>query len=261
MGKCSLVAALLFASALWAQDAPSKIERGRTFLGLAPPADPAAATRGQKIFAQNCSFCHGQDARGAEGPNLLRSATVLHDEKGETIGPVLRHGFPDKGMPAFSQLSDAEVYDISSFLHARVEAAANRYGYQLQNLITGDPKAGKTFFDANCQTCHSVTGDLAHIAARFEPADLQARFLYPSETSAKITATVTPPSGEKISGVLQRIDDFEITLTDASGARRSWQRSTVKVTINDPLSAHLTLLAKYTDADMHNMLAFLVTLK
>jgi mono/diheme cytochrome c family protein len=239
----------------------NRLERGRTFLGLAPPPDPAAAARGEKIFVQNCAFCHGQDARGAEGPNLIRSATVLHDEKGETLGPVLRRGFPDKGMPAFSQLTDEQSYDIASFLHARVEAAANRYGYKLQNIVTGDANAGKTYFAANCQSCHSATGDLAHVGSKYEPADLQAKFLYPGDSAAPLTATVTLPTGENVTGVLKRIDDFQISITDETGAYRSWQTDAVKYVINDPLLGHQRLLAKYTDSDMHNILAYLVTLK
>ncbi len=80
------------------------MERGREFLGLGPTADPAAAARGQKTFSQNCAFCHGQNATGAEGPDLVRSAVVLHDEKGETIGPVVLKGRPDRGMPSFQWL-------------------------------------------------------------------------------------------------------------------------------------------------------------
>src|SRR5579883_568975 len=61
----------------------------REFLGLGPPPDAAAAARGEKLFAPNCAFCHGEKARGASGPNLVRSAVVLHDEKGELVGPLI----------------------------------------------------------------------------------------------------------------------------------------------------------------------------
>src|ERR1700722_12898025 len=61
----------------------------REFLGLGPPPDAAAAARGEKLFAPNCAFCHGEKARGAAGPNLVRSAVVLHDEKGELVGPAV----------------------------------------------------------------------------------------------------------------------------------------------------------------------------
>src|SRR5580698_7200197 len=61
----------------------------REFLGLGPAPDAAASARGEKLYAPSCGFCHGDKARGASGPNLVRSETVLHDEKGELIGQVV----------------------------------------------------------------------------------------------------------------------------------------------------------------------------
>lgn len=239
----------------------SRVERGREFLGLPPPPDAAAAERGSKIFAQNCAFCHGPKATGAEGPNLIRSAVVLHDEKGELIGPVLLNGRPDKGMPAFPSLTAAQIFDVAEFLHTRVQDAANRSSYKLLNVVTGDSKAGEAFFIAHCTSCHSATGDLAHIASKYEPADLQALFLYPDRVAPLPKVTVRLPNGETIAGTLKRQDDFNISITDDSGAFHSWPVSAVKFEIKDPLANHRELLATYTDADMHNILAFLVTLK
>lgn len=243
----------------------SRMERGRQFLGLAPAADPVAAGRGQKLFVQNCAFCHGQNATGAEGPDLLRSTIVLHDEKGETIAPVVLKGRPEKGMPSFSGLTEAEIFDLAEFLHQRVEQAANRFGYKIQNIVTGDANAGQEFFNGagHCSTCHSPTGDLAHIASKFEPPDLQAEFLYPTARAPARAQRVkiTLPSGESVSGTLKRIDDFDISIWDSSGLYRSWPRASVRVEIKDPLEAHRELLSKYTDADMHNILAYLERLK
>jgi cytochrome c oxidase cbb3-type subunit III len=252
------------------QGEASKMERGRQFLGLAPPADPVAASRGKALFQQNCAFCHGANATGAEGPDLLRSTIVLHDERGETIALVILKGRPDKGMPGFSALTQAQIYDLAEFLHQRVEQAANRFGYQMQNVVTGDAKSGQEFFNGagRCSSCHSPAGDLAHIARKFEPADLQAHFLYPAkaydEDAIKARAAhvkVTLPSGENVSGTLKRMDDFEASIWDESGAYRSWPRQGIKIEVDDPLQAHRELLAKYTDADMHNILAYLETLK
>jgi cytochrome c oxidase cbb3-type subunit 3 len=258
-----ILATLLFAATtmLAQEPAPRRgVERGRDFLGLVPPADPEAAARGQKAFSQGCGFCHGPNATGAEGPDLLRSALVLHDDKGEVIAPFLRQGRPDKGMPAFTQMSDLQAADIAAFLHQRVEAAANRFGYKLQNLVTGDAKAGESFFNGQCKSCHSATGDLAHIG-KTDPADLQSRFLYPDQAARKLSVTVTLSSGKTIEGTLRHVDDFDVSLTDASGEYRSFPVKSVKVSIADPLAGHRALLAKYTDADMHNILAYLVTLK
>jgi cytochrome c oxidase cbb3-type subunit 3 len=249
----------------------SRLDRGRQFLGLAPPADPAAASRGQALFAQNCAFCHGPTATGAEGPDLLRSTVVLHDEKGETLGPVVLKGRPDKGMPSFAGLTPPQIYDLAEFLHQRVEQAANRFGYKIQNIVTGDAKAGQQFFigEGHCSSCHSPAGDLAHIASKFEPPDLQAQFLYPAQPAGAEKASspyalrvkITLATGETVLGTVKRMDDFDISVWDASGAYRSWPLASVKVQIEDPLEGHRELLSKYTDADMHNVLAYLETLK
>jgi cytochrome c oxidase cbb3-type subunit III len=249
--------------------AQSRLQRGREFLGLGPVPDQAAAARGEKVFVATCGFCHGSNASGAEGPNLIRSTLVLHDEKGELIGPFLHKGRPDRGMPSFPNLTDAQTYDIAEFLHERVEEATNRFGYKIQNVVTGNAAEGKAFFDSHCSQCHSPTGDLAHIAAKVEPPDLQALFLYPSQrisangekTTVPTEVTVTLASGETVSGTLKRIDDFNISMYDSSGEYHSWPRSEVKVDIKDPLAGHRELLAQYTDADMHNILAYLETLK
>jgi cytochrome c oxidase cbb3-type subunit III len=255
------------------QGAPeSRAERGRQFLGLAAPADPVAAARGQVVFQQNCAFCHGANATGAEGPDLLRSTVVLHDEKGEIIGPVLLKGRPEKGMPAFPGLAQSQIYELAEFLHQRVEQAANRFGYKMQNIVTGDAQAGREYFNGtgHCNSCHSVTGDLAHIATKFEAPDLQALFLYPGnsadedeegQNAVAVKVKITLQSGETASGRLKRMDDFEISIWDASGSYRSWPRANVNVEIEDPLRAHRELLDQYTDADMHNILAYLATLK
>ncbi len=239
----------------------NRTERTRQFLGLPPPPDPAAAARGQKTFVQTCGFCHGANATGAEGPDLIRSSVVLHDEKGDLIGQVVLKGRPDGGMPAFPSMTVDQIGDIAAFLHMRVEEAANRAGYKILNVVTGDPKRGEAFFDANCKSCHSPTGDLAHIASKFQPVDLQAQFLYPSRSAAQPTVKITPADGRVITGKLKYIDDFNVSIWNPSGEFVSWPRSQVKVQIEDPLQGHRDLLSKYTNQDMHNILAYLETLK
>ncbi len=235
----------------------------REFLGLGAPPDPVAAARGEKLYAPNCAFCHGAKANGAEGPDLVRSALVLHDEKGELIGPVILQGRADKGMPAFASMTAAQAADIAQFLHMRVELTANRGLYKVQNIVTGDAKAGEEYFNAHCKTCHAT--DLAHVGAKYQPVDLQAVFLWPAAGRGRGARTtnvkVTLPGGEAISGTLKRMDDFDVAIYDSEGMYHSWPRDRVKVDIPDPLAGHRELLARYTDADMHNILAYLVTLK
>jgi cytochrome c oxidase cbb3-type subunit 3 len=262
---------LLMASVVWAQEGPARGRANiREFLGLGAPPDAAAAARGEKLYGPNCGFCHGAKATGAEGPDLVRSPLVLHDEKGELIGPVIHSGRPDKGMPPFAGFTDAQLYDVAEFLHLRVEQSANRGLYQVQNIVTGNAKAGEAYFNGagKCNTCHSVTGDLAHIAAKSQPADLQQTFLYPGArgfqpAARKATkATVTLASGQTITGSLKKLDDFHVSLYDAAGDYHQIAIGPgVKVDVEDKLVAHRELLDRYTDADIHNLTAYLVTLK
>lgn len=225
-----------------------------------PPAD--AVERGQKAFVAACGFCHGATARGGEsGPDLVRSPLVLDDENGSVIGPVLRQGRPEKGMPAFP-MTQAQVSDIAAFLRARTQAAINRKAYSFQDVVTGDAKAGQAFFNGSgrCHSCHSATGDLAGIGKRYDPVALQSRLLHPAGGKAERTADVTD-NGESVSGVIEYLDDFTVRVRDAAGDRHSWPRDRVTVTIHDPYSAHAELLQRYTDTEIHNVLAYLVSLQ
>jgi cytochrome c oxidase cbb3-type subunit III len=177
---------------------------------------------------------------------------------------VIREGRPDKGMPAML-LSDAQILDVAAFLHARAAEALHSSsvpkGYPLERLLTGNAEAGKTFFNGagGCNKCHSATGDLAGIAGELSPIDLEARMLYPQGKHA--TAVVTLPSGEQVQGEVRHADDFVIAVRDASGWYRSFQRDRVKVELQDPLAAHRELLEKLTQADVHNLFAYMETLK
>ncbi|MGH9619449.1 MAG: c-type cytochrome [Bryobacteraceae bacterium] len=238
--------------------------RTAQFLGLGPPPDQAAAKKGKVLFGQNCAACHGENARGGEGPNLLRSLVVLHDEKGEAIGKVVRSG-PGQ-MPAFTNLTQQQIYQIAEYLHEQVYLATNRglYGSEYaseRSKSSGNAQQGKAFFAAHCASCHSATGDLAHIGAKFPQVDaLQGRFLWP-KSDKPVHATVTTPSGEKITGDVVKLNDFDVALDDADGHYHYWPRQQVKVAIPDPLHAHRALLPVYTDADIHNLAAYLLTLK
>ena len=253
-----------------------RAEQMAKFLGIGAAPDPAAVQRGKQIFTPTCGFCHGAMATGGEGgPNLVRSVLVLHDNNGSNIGPVIMHGRPGKGMPAFSNMTPAQISDIAAYLKSRVQAAANRGSYQIQNIVTGDASAGKAYFEEKCTTCHSATGDLAGIAKKYEPDVLQSLILLPIPPgkkeadlpdNARATATVTNAKGDKVSGLLLHLDDFNVAVQDASGNYHSWEREGngadgIKVEVHNPLQAHVDLLKTIGDTDLHNVLAYLETLK
>lgn len=225
---------------------------------------------GRTRFASQCGFCHGRDAAGGEGgPDLTRSALVASDTRGDRIGPVVRAGRTDKGMPAFT-LADADLASMVAFIHdqkAQADAATGgRRAVDVADLQTGDATAGKRYFDGACSKCHSATGDLAGVASRLQGLPLLQRMLNPASGRGAgprgiPTVTVTMSGGQVVRGTLAYRDEFTIALTDSSGWYRSWPAREVKFTVDDPLQAHVDQLAKYTDADMHNVLAYLQTLK
>jgi mono/diheme cytochrome c family protein len=248
---------------------------------IAPGFDPAAVERGHQLLTVECGFCHGSNARGgAQGPDLTRSALVQNDENGKQLGEFLRVGRPDRGMPRYD-LTDAQVSDLAAYLHSSISLVANRRLYQILDIVVGDPKAGETFFNGTgkCGTCHSAGGDLKGVGSKYDPVTLQGRILMPRASGRgagpavptppylernAVRTTVTLPSGQSFSGNLVRLTDFDVTLYDAAaGQQRSWLRSgdVPKVTLTDPLQAHVDMWTKWTDADMHNMTAYLSGLK
>lgn len=223
------------------------------------------AAAGGALFAQNCAFCHGRDAMGGEtGPDLTLSKLVLADTDGSKISGVVTEGRIEKRMPAF-QFSSQELVALVAFLRARVAAAGvmkgRRRGVDVADLQTGDADAGKTYFDGagGCAKCHSPTGDLAGIARRFAGLQLEMRMLYPKDAKSRVDVTL--PSGQTITGTLAYLDEFTVGLRDKDGVYHSWAVERVKYTVDSPVEAHVEQLAKYTDEDIHNLMAYLQTLR
>ena len=223
-----------------------------------------AVERGEKTFGANCAFCHGEDATGGRGPDLVRSPLVSHDKAGDQIRPVILNGRPSKGMPPL-HLSDAQIKDIAEFLHYRQAEALASAGvpsdYALKWMLTGNATAGREVFNGagKCKDCHSPTGDLAHVATKYSPLELESQMLYPRR--AHRTVTVTLPSGETLKGPLDHLDEFTVALHDSAGWYRCFPLDQVKVSVDDPLAAHRQLLNTLTQADVHNLFAYMETLK
>jgi cytochrome c oxidase cbb3-type subunit 3 len=226
----------------------------------------AAPARGKLLFARDCSFCHGRDAAGGEtGPDLTRSHLVVSDKVGDKIRALIQNGRPEKGMPPFPKLLPSQITDLIAFIRDETKKATSqpgaRRGVDVADLQTGDEDAGKAYFNGpgKCSSCHSPTGDLAGIATRYVGLALEKRMLYPEDAKAKLT--VTTPSGETFVGVLAYKDEFNIGMTDATGWYRSWPANEVQYKIDAPADAHVEQFEKYTDEDIHNLMAYLQTLR
>ncbi len=237
----------------------------RAFLGLGPEPDRAAAARGAPLFQQNCGFCHGPQARGAEGPSLITSDVVLGDDHGEHLVVFLKNGRPDKGMPSFAGLPDNQLKDIAEFLHLQVEEVANRGSYHVLNILVGDPAKGQAYVAAKCMSCHTAD-TFAHIASKFRsPDQLQRGWVWPTrpaDNSLAITATVKTADGATVTGRVTQVSDFRITVVDGSGQTHVMERGAgVDVQMSDPLSPHQAMVMTLKNDDMHNVTAYLETLK
>jgi cytochrome c oxidase cbb3-type subunit 3 len=251
--------------------------------------DPALIARGNTLYGVNCRLCHGADLRGGDqgGPNLLRSAVVFDDQVGELIGPVVQNGRSNPGLPPMPKftLAPDDIKAIAEYIHSVVatsqgQGAPPRGAPVTLDVLVGNAAAGQAYFAKNCSSCHSVTGDLQGIGSRnLSPMQLQNAWLggqtggggrggggggvAGGAAANPVKVTVTPASGPKVEGALGRIDDFIVVVNFADGTSRSFRRDgdVPKVEVRDPRDAHRKLLPTYTDKDIHDVTAYLVTLK
>lgn len=260
--------AVLCLMAATAQTPSGGTQEGNQPVSKAYPRDQVQ--KGRALFRTDCSFCHGRDAGGGEtGPDLTRSKLVAADVDGDKIIPVIHTGRPDKGMPPFNR-SGEEVASLVAFIHTQRNRllsggghtnGGGRKGVDAADLQTGSVEAGREYFNGagGCAKCHSPTGDLAGVASRYRGLELEEQMLYPRDAKSKITVKL--PSGQSIEGTLAYQDEFTVGLIDSTGVYRSWRVRDVQYKIDAPAEAHVELFSKYTDADVHNLMAYLQTLR
>jgi cytochrome c oxidase cbb3-type subunit III len=258
---------------------------GGRFRGLVPgkqrpPGDPAQIARGKTLYGVNCTGCHGSDLRGGDmgGPNLLRSQVALSDQNGELVLPVIQGSRQDSGMPAVP-MSPQDGLAVAAYIRSIVDTIGSQgrppsVGKEAPSVLVGDASAGQAYFAAKCSSCHSPSGDLKGIAARIaDPKTLQTtwvaggvrrrRMPAAATSAATTTVSITLQSGESVEGRLVQIDDFLVTVGLADGTVRTFRRDeeVPKVEVHDPMKAHRDLMAVYTDKDIHDVTAYLVTLQ
>jgi mono/diheme cytochrome c family protein len=231
-----------------------------------------AAERGKKTYAAQCVTCHGSNARGTDtGANLIRSPLVLRDRYGSAIGPFLKRGHPTQTGAPSTGLTAAEVTDLSHFIWQRInDTLQGSPAYEARDVLTGNAQRGQAYFtgEGRCATCHSPAGDLAGYGRKHNPVDIQQRFVFPAAAAGRgasrrpVTVTVTVPDSEPVSGVLVSLDDFHVSLRDPGGRYRSFARTPAMTIVkSDPYRPHVDLLYRLTDKAMHDVVAYLETLK
>ncbi len=239
-----------------------------------PPIDPAVVSRGKTLYGISCQGCHGQDLRGGDmgGPNLLRSKVALTDLNGESIVPVIQGSRQAMGMPRIPlSLDDSNA--VAAYVRSVIVTIgrAGRPPSELRpaNIVVGNVSAGAAYFTSTCARCHSAEGDLRGIASKIpDPKALQNAWVTGGAYGKRgdlpaSTATITLPSGQRVQGSLIRIDDFIVTIKVSDETVQTFARNgdSPKVVIIDPLHAHKDLLPTYTDKEIHDVTAYLVTLK
>lgn len=260
-----------------------------------PPVDPALHDRGRELWAKDCIDCHGTQARGSEtGPNIIRSTVVNHDRSsfnpGSVLGPYLKKGHPTQSGTPSASFTDEQIVALAHFLRQRVnDTMRGSPVFVPGDILTGDAAAGAAFFNGagGCARCHNAASrSLAGIRSRVASTiDLQQRMLFPMSPAGRggrgrgrgrgaappagqaadpnaVTVTVTPPSGPALTGTLVDEDSFHVTLRDASGVIRTVRRVPgMKVAARNPFQAHIELLDRLTDENIHDLVAYLETLK
>jgi mono/diheme cytochrome c family protein len=224
--------------------------------------------RGQKLYDAECAFCHGEDARGGDmASNLIRSQIVLNDDKGERLHPVLRQGVEGAMMPKYN-FTEQQSSDLAAFLHSFRVNGYDGSRMRPETIVVGNARDGQTYFTQKCASCHSPTGDLKGIGTRInDPRTLQQRWLNPSAggrgQQPKPTIVTVTQGNQKTQGSLVRIDDFTVTLTLDDGRQRTFRRDgeNPKVEIKDPYQSHKEFFRVLTDKNIHDVTAYLVTLK
>jgi cytochrome c oxidase cbb3-type subunit III len=241
------------------------------------PEDPAIVARGKTLFEINCRSCHGADLRGGDmgGPNLLRSPAALGDLHGELIVPIIHGSRQKMGMPAIG-INQADAEAVSAYVRSvvggiGVQGMPPASEHEDPSILVGNAQRGKVYFDSKCAGCHSPEKDLKGLASRItDQKRLQSTWVAGGRESEgpgpgrTPTAEVVLPSGETVSGQVVHLDEFLLTLQLADGTQRSIVRTSTtepKITIHDPLEKHRELLTQYNDNDIHDVTAYLVTLK
>jgi cytochrome c oxidase cbb3-type subunit 3 len=252
---------------------------------LRPEGDPAIVERGKALYGTLCRACHGADLRGGDvgGPNLLRSEVVLNDKAGELIAPLILEGRVPAGggtaMPPQPQLTEADRKAVAEYIHSVSRTTVAQGGpprgeTPLLNLLVGNARAGQQYFNKECASCHSATGDMAGIGrrvddiGRLQDSWVGGRRSGPPAAGAHSTVrvTVTFADGRRQSGELARIDDFTVSFSDDDGTYHSYLRRAgtagiANVKVDDSLAPHRALWSKLTDQDMHDVTTYLAGLK
>ncbi len=139
MTRLALAASVVSLGVVFAQPPASDTSRN-------PLAnDPAAAADGLRVYNQTCQACHGPAGQGDRGP-ALSTARFVHGNDDGDVFHTIRAGIPGTQMAPFAALSDAQVWQLVTYIRT------------LQNAAPADRASADTAMPAEG---NAVTGDYA----------------------------------------------------------------------------------------------------
>ena len=191
--------------------------------------NPASIAAGQQLYLTVCSGCHGVNAEGGRGPNLI-TARNLQRQNDQWLFGVIKKGIPGSDMPP-SPFEDEKVWQLTAFLRNLSSPAAR------QN-VPGDPAAGRQVYygAGRCMNCHMIRGeggflgpDLTNIGVTKTLTEIQEGVLDPNKRFARgyMPVRVTLKNGESIRGVARNTSNYSIQLLDSDGQLRLLSKSEV----------------------------------
>jgi cytochrome c oxidase cbb3-type subunit 3 len=240
---------------------------------LRPKDDPKVLAKGKQVYDKTCASCHATDMRGVDGKghSILRSQDALTDHTGENLVPIILGKNPDLPSHTFDMNTD-DANAVAAYVRSLIALIGSQGrppgdSTRSPSILVGDASVGKQYFAAHCASCHSADTDLKGYATKLSsPKTMQASWIKGNHLGVPlptITVTVTAPRKPVLEGTLIHIDDFIVTLKTQDGSLVSIRRegATPRVEVHDPLDGHRNLLPAYTDKDIHDVTAYLVTLK
>ena len=117
--------------------------------------DPQALKMGGRLFASNCSVCHGSDAKGAYGFPNLTDNDWLYGGEPETIKTTIRGG-RQAAMPAWRDvIGEDGIRNVAAYVRSLS-------GRDVPEGINADVEQGQKIFATNCVACHGPEGKGTH---------------------------------------------------------------------------------------------------
>ena len=226
--------------------------------------DANAIGDARAMFSLRCAPCHGRDAAGARAPDLTRGTYSVGDTD-EDLFNVISNGAEGTEMPDFgARIGSDNVWRLVTF----IRSISKKDDTQMK----GRAENGKVLFagKGQCAQCHAIAGiggrmgpDLTSVGRQRSLKYLRESMTDPNAdlTPGYNTITVVTKDGKKIVGVQRNFDTFSAQLIDAAGNYHSFMKSDVTSINREYKSMMPAYKNTFSDSEMDDILAYLVTLR